>query len=88
MLNGLLAVDRTLVELCRGLYKVPWHYHVAMREQNRRRHAAVRKRLLRWLFRSPPELALRRSTVGFNREGAGGWWWLLPKMRVVISQVS
>jgi len=45
MLEALLALDRTLVELSMRFYKIPRRHQVAMREQNRRLHTAVRARL-------------------------------------------
>ncbi len=47
MLDVLLALDRTVVELSMRLYKIPQRHQVAMREQNRQLHAAFRARLPR-----------------------------------------
>ncbi len=47
LLDILLALDRSVVELSMQVYNVPAGHQLAMREQNRRLHDAVRKRLPR-----------------------------------------
>ena len=47
LLDVLLALDRTVVELSMRAYNIPRRHQVAMREQNRRLHDAVRERLPR-----------------------------------------
>ena len=49
MLDVLLALDRMLVEVSMGLYKVPRRDRFTMRKQNRRLHDAVRQHLPRLL---------------------------------------
>ncbi len=58
MLDTVLAFDRSLVEFSMGLYNVPRRHRAAMREQNRRLHHALRKRLPRLLA---PALSLRAA---------------------------
>jgi hypothetical protein len=47
LLNALLALDRTVVEVSMNLYKIPRRDRAAMREQQRWLHDAVRQRLPR-----------------------------------------
>jgi hypothetical protein len=47
MLDILLAFDRSVVEFSMHLYNVPRRDRVALREQNRRVHLALRERLPR-----------------------------------------
>ena len=47
LLDILLALDRSVVELSMHVYNVPPRHQLAMREQNRCLHEAVRKRLPR-----------------------------------------
>lgn len=47
LLDILLALDRTVVELSLHVYKIPRRHRHVMREQNRRLHDAVRERLPR-----------------------------------------
>jgi hypothetical protein len=49
LMNILLALDRTVVELSMHVYQIPRGHQLAMREQNRRLHEAVRQRLPRSL---------------------------------------
>ena len=49
LLDILLALDRSVVELSMHVYNVAPGQQLAMREQNRRLHDAVRKRLPRSL---------------------------------------
>jgi hypothetical protein len=49
MLDILLAFDRSVVEFSMHLYNVPRRDRVALREQNRRVHHALRERLPRLL---------------------------------------
>jgi hypothetical protein len=51
LMNILLALDRTVVELSMHVYKIPRGQQVAMREQNRILHEAFRDRLPRALSR-------------------------------------
>lgn len=51
LLDVLLALDRTVVELSMHAYNVPRNHQAAMREQNRRLHNAVRERVPRFLSR-------------------------------------
>jgi hypothetical protein len=53
LLDTLLALDRTVVELSMRAYKLPRQHRLAMREQNRRLHNAVRERLPRLLSKYP-----------------------------------
>lgn len=47
LLDILLALDRSVIELSMHVYNVPPRHQLAMREQNRCLHEAVRKRLPR-----------------------------------------
>jgi hypothetical protein len=51
LMNILLALDRTVVELSMHVYKIPRGHQLAMREQNRILHEAFRDRLPRALSR-------------------------------------
>jgi hypothetical protein len=51
MLDILFAFDRSMVELSMRVYNIPRRDRVAMREQNRRLHHALRDRLPRLLER-------------------------------------
>lgn len=50
LLNALLALDRTVVEISMNIYKIPRRDRAAMLEQHRRLHDIVRERLPRFLY--------------------------------------
>ncbi len=56
LLDILLALDRSVVELSMQIYNIPASHQLAMREQNRRLHDAVRKRL--------PRSVSKRALIG------------------------
>lgn len=62
LLDILLALDRSVVELSMQVYNVPASHQLAMREQNRRLHDAVRKL---------PRSVSKRSLIGKAEECMG-----------------